>query len=283
MFLHDVLKAFPLLPSTSTACCLCELQQPDFLNTLTTVLMSTPLLIKVQALLRSPTLFSNYVVALQMDNPSASHTQVMQSLQTFLNQLPATTRLEIQRVFAEAEASDSMGLSSSTLEIAYNVLHSDTQLYIDVLTTLQLNQTRNMPWDTVVSKIKTIVNAKKPYAWTSMDQFLKHLHWGYYNEQYNYPNSAEDYGGEYDQGEYYESDDIVEKVEGVDYIPDEQDEQELRAFAQLSLSSTSSNSTGQGVAINNSNSTRGVSPGLGVLEDFANLSVSDKRRAVESC
>lgn len=218
-----------------------------------------------------------------MDNPSASHTQVMQSLQTFLNQLPATTRLEIQRVFAEAEASDSMGLSSSTLEIAYNVLHSDTQLYIDVLTTLQLNQTRNMPWDTVVSKIKTIVNAKKPYAWTSMDQFLKHLHWGYYNEQYNYSNSAEDYGGEYDQGEYYESDDIVEKVEGVDYIPDEQDEQELRAFAQLSLSSSSSNSTGQGVAINNSNSTRGVSPGLGVLEDFANLSVSDKRRAVESC
>lgn len=109
MFLHDVLKGFPLLSSTPTACYLCELQQPDFLNTLTTVLMSTPLLIKVQALLRSPTLFSNYVVALQMDNPSASHTQVMQSLQTFLNQLPATTRLEIQRVFAEAEASDSMG------------------------------------------------------------------------------------------------------------------------------------------------------------------------------
>lgn len=116
-----------------------------------------------------------------------------------------------------------------------------------------------------------------------MDQFLKHLHWGYYNDQYNYSNSAEEYGGEYDQGEYYESDDIVEKVEGVDYIPDEQDEQELRAFAQLSLSSSSSNSTGHGAVINNSNSTRGASPGLGVLEDFAKLSVSDKRRAVESC
>jgi len=162
------------------------------------------------------------------------------------------------------------------------VLHSDTQLYIDVLTTLQLNQTRNMPWDTVVSKIKTIVNAKKPYAWTSMDQFLKHLHWGYYNKQY-YSNGADEYSSEYDQGEYYESDDIVEKIEGVDYVPDEQDEQELRAFAQLSLSSSSSNTNGHGAATNNSNNTRGVSPGLGVLEDFAKLSVSDKRHIVESC
>ncbi|KAG0209045.1 hypothetical protein BGX33_005869 [Mortierella sp. NVP41] len=261
--------------------------QPEFLNTLTTVLMSTPLLIKVQALLRSPTLFSNYVVALQMDNPSASHTQVMQSLQNFLNQLPASTRLEIQRVFAEAEASDSMGLSSSTLEIAYRILHSDTQLYIDVLTTLQLNQTRNMPWDTVVSKIKTIVNAKKSYAWTSMDQFLKHLHWGYYHEQYDYSNGAEGYGGEYDhQGDYYESDDIVEKVEGVDYHPDEQDERELRVFANgadvghnsnIHQQSSSSSSSSTGV------SNRDVSPGLGVLDDFAKLSVSDKRHAVESC
>ncbi|KAK3839666.1 MAG: hypothetical protein J3R72DRAFT_492615 [Linnemannia gamsii] len=261
--------------------------QPDFLNTLTTVLMSTPLLIKVQALLRSPTLFSNYVVALQMDNPSASHTQVMQSLQNFLNQLSAPTRLEIQRVFAEAEASDSMGLSSSTLEIAYRVLHSDTQLYIDVLTTLQLNQTRNMPWDTVVSKIKTIVNAKKPYAWTSMDQFLKHLHWGYYHEQYNYSNGAEEYGGEYDQGEYYESDDIVEKLEGIDYHPDEQDEQELHAYSHGAGASNNINSQfspmSSTAAISNGNNTLGASPGLAVLEDFAKLSVSDKRHAVESC
>lgn len=95
----------------------------------------------------------------------------------------------------------------------------------------------------------------------------------------------------YDQGEYYESDDVVEKVEGVDYYPDEQDEQELRAFAHSAgnnnhfpSSSPSSNTAGHGVATNsNSNSNRGVSPGLGVLEDFAKLSVSDKRYAVESC
>ena len=77
---------------------------------LTTVLMSTPLLIKVQQILQSTELFSAYIVALKLDNPSASHTQVMQSLQTFLSGIPEGKRLEIQRVFAEEEASDSMGM-----------------------------------------------------------------------------------------------------------------------------------------------------------------------------
>ena len=75
--------------------------------------MSTPLLIKVQLILQSTELFSAYVVALKLDNPSASHTQVMQSLQTFLSGLPEDKRLEIQKVFAEEEASDSMGKSAS--------------------------------------------------------------------------------------------------------------------------------------------------------------------------
>lgn len=76
---------------------------------MTTVLMSTPLLIKVQHILQSTDLFSAYVVALKLDKTSASHTEVMQSLQTFLSGLPEPTRLEILRVFAEEEASDSMG------------------------------------------------------------------------------------------------------------------------------------------------------------------------------
>jgi hypothetical protein len=128
-----------------------------------------------------------------------------------------------------------------------------------------------MPWDTVVSKIRTIVNAKKPYAWTSMDQFLKHLHWGYYHEQCNYSNNAREYGGEYVQGEYTESDEIVEKVVGIDYLPAELDELELQSYTH-------------GTGLNNhSNGTRGVSSRFGVLEDFAKLSISDKRHAVESC
>jgi len=76
---------------------------------MTTVVMSTPLLIKVQAIFRSNSLFSVYVDALKLDNQSASHAEVMRCVQDFLAQLPAPTRLRVQRAFAEAEASDSMG------------------------------------------------------------------------------------------------------------------------------------------------------------------------------
>ncbi|KAF8982676.1 hypothetical protein BGZ52_001608, partial [Haplosporangium bisporale] len=61
-----------------------------------------------QGILQAPRLFQAYVVALKMDDASASHTQVMNSIQAFLATLPAHTRLAMQRVFAEAEASDSL-------------------------------------------------------------------------------------------------------------------------------------------------------------------------------
>ncbi|KAG0201662.1 hypothetical protein BGX28_005579 [Mortierella sp. GBA30] len=243
-------------------------RDPQFLNTLTTVLMSTPLLIKVQNILQSTALFTKYVTALQMDNASASHTQVMQSIQTFLSDLPAPTRLEVQRVFAEAEASDSMGLSSSTLETAHQLLHSDTQLYIDVLKTMQLNQTRNMPWDMVVSKIKTLMIAKKPYAWTGMDQFLKHLHWGYYQEQQQYdyyPDEGTEafYGYGYEE---YENDDITERIEGVDYHPDKHDEYELGTLTKQGDDPSSKEAKSTDVA-----------------DTFAKMNVSDKRQVIQSC
>ncbi|KAF9292215.1 hypothetical protein BGZ68_009806 [Mortierella alpina] len=240
-------------------------QDPEFLSTLTTVLMSTPLLIKVQLILQSTELFSAYVVALKLDNPSASHTQVMQSLQTFLSGLPEDKRLEIQKVFAEEEASDSMGFSSSTLDTALQLLHADTQLYIDILSTLQLNQNENLPWDTVVNKIKTLVLAKKPNAWPGVDQFLKSLHWGHQSDAVE----------EIDNDAEMDDDYIVEMVEGVDYYPNEDDEQELGSFPEGEDYDQHYAAFLQGV--------QEIQAGRSALDDFRKLDVTDSRQAVESC
>jgi len=240
-------------------------QDPEFLSTLTTVLMSTPLLIKVQMILQSTELFSAYVVALKLDNPSASHTQVMQSLQTFLSGLPEDKRLEIQKVFAEEEASDSMGFSSSTLDTALQLLHADTQLYIDILSTLQLNQNENLPWDTVVNKIKSLVLAKKPNAWPGVDQFLKSLHWSHPSD------AAEEIGDDADMDDDY----IVEMVEGVDYYPDEDDEQELGSFPEGEDYDQHYAAFLQDV--------QDIQAGRNVLDDFRKMNVTDSRQAVESC
>ncbi|KAF9941017.1 hypothetical protein BGZ67_006073 [Mortierella alpina] len=243
----------------------CAEQDPEFLSTLTTVLMSTPLLIKVQLILQSTELFSAYVVALKLDNPSASHTQVMQSLQSFLSGLPEDKRLEIQKVFAEEEASDSMGFSSSTLDTALQLLHADTQLYIDILSTLQLNQNENLPWDTVVNKIRTLVLAKKPNAWPGVDQFLKSLHWGHQSDEVE----------EIDEDGDMEDDYIVEMVEGVDYYPDEDDEQELGSFPDGEDYDQHYAAFLQDV--------QDIQAGRSVLDDLRKMNVTDSRQAVESC
>ncbi|KAF9093551.1 hypothetical protein BGX29_005276 [Mortierella sp. GBA35] len=206
-------------------------QDNEFLTTLTTVVMSTPLLIKVQQILKSTELFSSYIVALKLDNPSASHTQVMQSLQTFLSVLPENKRLEILKVFAEQEASDSMGFTTSTLDKALQVIHADTQLYIDILSTLQLNQTENMPWDAVVNKVKALVLSNKPQAWAGVDQFLKSLHWGHKEETITTTTAAAAAATRQLDVEN-DDDEIVEMVEGVDYYPDEEDEVELESFPE---------------------------------------------------
>ncbi|KAG0202684.1 hypothetical protein BGX28_004879 [Mortierella sp. GBA30] len=243
-------------------------QDPEFLSTLTTVLMSTPLLIKVQQILQSTELFSAYVVALKLDNPSASHTQVMQSLQTFLSGLPEDKRLEIQKVFAEEEASDSMGFTSSTLDTALQLLHADTQLYIDILSTLQLNQNENMPWDTVVNMIKTLVLAKKPHAWAGIDQFLKSLHWGPHPEESSVTEDAMD-------DVELEDDHILEMVEGVDYYPNEDDEQDMGAFPEGEDYDQHYAAFLKDV--------QNIQAERNVLDDFRKMNVTDSRRVVESC
>ncbi|KAF9171203.1 hypothetical protein BGX21_004389 [Mortierella sp. AD011] len=236
-------------------------QDQEFLSTLTTVMMSTPLLIKVQQILQSTELFSAYIVALKLDNPSASHTQVMQSLQTFLSGIPEDKRLEIQRVFAEEEASDSMGFTSSTLDTALQLLHADTQLYIDILSTLQLNQIENMPWEQVVSKIKSLVMTKKPHAWDGIDQFLQGLHWA--------PQQQDAATEELDAEN--EDDNIIEMVEGVDYYSDEDDEQELEGEEY----DQHLDAFLQGV--------QEIQAGRNFAGDFSKMGVTDSRQIVETC
>ncbi|KAF9431377.1 hypothetical protein BGZ76_000386 [Entomortierella beljakovae] len=231
----------------------------EFLPTLTNVLMSTPLLIKVQHILHSTELFSAYIVALKLDNPSASHSQVMQSLQTFLSELPEEKRLEIQRVFAEEEAHDSMGFTSYTLDTALQLLHADTQLYIDILSTLQLNQTENMPWEQIVSKIQAMVLEKKPQAWDGIDQFLQNLHWTPQPQDI----SLDAFDAENDD------DDIIEMVEGVDYYSEDDDDDEQDDYDQHLAVFL------QGV--------QEIQSGRNFAEDFSKMGVSDHRQTVESC
>ncbi|KAF9579659.1 hypothetical protein BGW38_003993 [Lunasporangiospora selenospora] len=237
----------------------------DFLSTLTTVLLSTPLLIKVQRILQSTQLFSEYMVALQLDNPSASHTQVMHTLQTFLSRLPEPQRLEIQRVFAEEEAADSMGLTTSTLDQALQLLHSDTQLYIDILSTLQLNQIENLPWNAVVEKIGSMVLERKPQAWSGIQLFLQGLHSQHHPE--SFANVDEDeFGG----------DEVLEKVEGIDYYRDVNAEKEFETYPE-------------GDDYDRDYATflhdmQDIQSGRNVLsDDFAALKVGDSLRIVESC
>lgn len=107
--------------------------------------MSTPLLIKVQQILNSTELFSNYIVALKLDNPSASHTQVMQSLQTFLSHLPETIRLQILKVFAEQEASDSMG-NFLSLVITHACMPASLTFNMQNIFILYLNANLQLLW-----------------------------------------------------------------------------------------------------------------------------------------
>ncbi|KAG0298797.1 hypothetical protein BGZ98_000065 [Dissophora globulifera] len=240
-------------------------QNPEFLSTLTTVLLSTPLLIKVQQILQSTELFAGYIVALKLDDSSASHTQVMQSLQTFLSGIPDDKRLEIQRIFAEEEASDSMGLSTNALDTALQLLHADTQLYIDILSTLQLNQVENMPWDQVVKQIKGLVLAKKPQAWSGIDQFLQSLHWAP-----QHVGSASN-----DMDTEVEDDHVLEMIEGIDYYPDEDEETVLGAFPEGEEYDQHYAEFLQGV--------QDIQAGPSFVNDFAKMGVAVGHQAVESC
>ncbi|CAG8456548.1 11591_t:CDS:2 [Ambispora gerdemannii] len=150
---------------------------PTFESTFMRVCESLEVLEKVEAaLLYNKKLFEAYLQALQLDNVSASHEQVMNSLQRFLNErCTPSTRLRVQKVFAEESAADELGLSNEVLETAASILNDDA-LYIRILETLQLNYRENLAWNGVVDRIKKIVLEKKPAVWVVFENFLDDFH-----------------------------------------------------------------------------------------------------------
>jgi hypothetical protein len=156
-----------------------------------------------------------------------------------------------------------IGLTPSTLDTALQLLHSDTQLYIDILSTLQLNQTENMPWGDVVNKIKSLVLNKKPQAWTGVDQFLQSLHWV---PQYE-DKAVDEADGE------NEDDHILEMIEGIDYYPDEDDE--LGSFPEGEDYDQHFDAFLQGV--------QEIQAAHSFADDFGKMGVTDQRLAIESC
>ncbi|CAG8450903.1 8096_t:CDS:2 [Ambispora leptoticha] len=176
---------------------------PAFESTFMRVCESLDVLEKIEAaLLYNKGLFEAYLQALQLDNASASHQQVMDSLQRFLNErCTPSTRLRVQKVFAEEGAADELGLSNEVLATAAFILEDDA-LYIKILETLQLNYRENLAWSGVVDRIKKIVLEKKPRVWSEFEAFLDDFHPSGRQDQTVYYPLPENY----QQQNYYNKD-----------------------------------------------------------------------------
>lgn len=157
-----------------------------------------------------------------------------------------------------------IGLTPAKLNVALQLLHSDTQLYIDILTTLQLNQIENLPWKEVVGKIKTLVMAKKPFAWPGVDQFLQSLHWA---PQPSYHTATATTGSS--AAEENDDDDILQMVEGVDYYADEDALPEGEEYDQH-----------YAAFLKNVQDTKAAH---NFTADFGKMAVTDNRHVVETC
>ncbi|CAG8611412.1 43840_t:CDS:2 [Gigaspora margarita] len=176
----------------------CE-QNSAFESTFMRVCDALDMLQRVEKALRfDKRLMDEYLRAMQFDNASASHQQVWNGLQRFLNEdCDPNTKRRMERVFAEQKASDELvdrmhnlsislsdiylicfmllGLSDDVLAVAHSLIGDDT-LYVEILETLQLNNRQNLPWDTVVDKIQRITSEKKPQAWPMLSRFLNDVH-----------------------------------------------------------------------------------------------------------
>ncbi|CAG8561705.1 10120_t:CDS:2 [Paraglomus occultum] len=154
-------------------------QNASFESTFLRVCDAMDILEKIEyALGGNRRLLEGYLHALQLDNASASHEQVMNSLQRFLTEkCDANTQLRVRKVFAEEGAADELGLSGGILAIASAIIDDDA-LYIQILQTLQLNHRQNLSWEAVISRIQKIVQEKKPAVWSEFYAFLDSLHTG---------------------------------------------------------------------------------------------------------
>jgi hypothetical protein len=154
-------------------------QNSDFESTLMRVCDAIDMLEKVElALGNDKRLMDGYLKAMQFDNASASHQQVWNGLQRFLNEeCDPVTKRRMERVFAEQKAGEELGLNDDILATAHGLVGDDS-LYIELLETLQLNNRQNLPWANVIMRIQRVIEEKKPKAWPMLRRFLDDVHSG---------------------------------------------------------------------------------------------------------
>ncbi|KAG9290427.1 hypothetical protein G9A89_007158 [Geosiphon pyriformis] len=160
-------------------------QSPKFESVFSRVCESLDILTKIEhALGNNRRLFEGYLKALQLDNASASHQQVMNSLEKFLNdQCNPQTQLRVRKVFAEENVIGELGLDRDALASADELINDDS-LYIKVLEILSSTNRQNLPWDTVSARIKKCLDQKRPSVWPMFLSLLEDFEIDVYNNRY---------------------------------------------------------------------------------------------------
>jgi hypothetical protein len=184
----------------------------NFDGMLTRILESFPLLDRVSDVLGSERLLEDYMVALKLEDPSASHQEVMKSLNDFMNtKLSPQTRDNLQRAFLETEVSAELGVSESSLYELSNILSAQPWLYNDILTKLKLSSQMNLSWDVVEIDIQQLIAGREPQLWGPVSAVLDDIQRGrgpsvdqygaqngtvYYNVGYTYEDYVKQHQAE---------------------------------------------------------------------------------------
>ncbi|KAJ3120242.1 hypothetical protein HK098_004766 [Nowakowskiella sp. JEL0407] len=117
-------------------------------------------------------IFKGYIQALQLDNPDSSHTEVMNAIwDLFGKRCDEKTVGKLKTLFAEEEVALDIGLDDETL-VDVKIILDDDILYGEVLNTLELHQSSNLPWNEVVGMIEQKVVNQKPECWGELNQVL---------------------------------------------------------------------------------------------------------------
>ncbi|KAJ3045154.1 hypothetical protein HK097_001277 [Rhizophlyctis rosea] len=117
--------------------------------------------------------FYGYLHALQLDNPNASHEDVMKFVWNWFeeNTDPSTVR-KLRVAFAEEEAAAQLGMNDNVLSGIRDLL-ADDDLYLTVLTYLKLPSTNpDLSYHEVFAMTGAMVERTKPSTWPPIQALL---------------------------------------------------------------------------------------------------------------
>jgi len=147
------------------------MERPVYHSMLARLVDGYGLLEKVASVLQQQDLIAGFIKAMRIEDSSATHQQVMSSINSFVDTLEPSLQDKVQAILDLKRSENNIALNYSQLCEAHSIIRDEVvyQRFVELLEECAMEQSS---WPQIIARIYELIQAQKPDVWEKLGLLL---------------------------------------------------------------------------------------------------------------